>query len=160
MYKNDKLKQITCIENLEENGETFDQLTGMIKNGVAGSAVREMLSWGAVSDLDPYTYQNILDSASNFNERIVYDDGEYVLTANEDNIVLYQYFNMILKDKLGNDIEIGDKVIWVDPDIEGRDLNRVWTIFDIQSEELVKIEDDFSEAEVLPSELILAKVIL
>ena len=66
MNKNDKLKQITCIENLEENGETFDQLTGMIKNGVAGSAVREMLSWGAVSDLDPYTYQNILDSASNF----------------------------------------------------------------------------------------------
>lgn len=160
MNKNDKLQQITCIEKLDDNKDTFDQLTGMIKNGIAGSAVREMLSWGAKSDLDPYTYENILGAASQFNERIVYDDGEYVLTANNTMIVLYQYINIILKDKLGNDIEIGDEVIWVDPDIEGRDLNRVWTIFDIQSEELVKIEDDFSEAEVLPSELILAKVIL
>ena len=61
---------------------------------------------------------------------------------------------------LGDELEIGDKVLWADPDDDARDLNRVWEVYDIQSEELVKIttgeptDEGYSEAEVNPSELV------
>jgi hypothetical protein len=91
MNKNDTLKQITCIERLDDNAKTFDELTKHIKLGRPDFAVFEMASWNAVSDLDPYTYENILEAASQFNERIVYDDGVNLLAANNGIIVLYQY---------------------------------------------------------------------
>ena len=61
---------------------------------------------------------------------------------------------------LGDELEIGDKVLWADPDDDARDLNRVWEVYAIQSEELVKIstgklgEKGYSEAEVPPTELV------
>ena len=91
MNKNDTLKQITCIERLDDNAKAFDWLTEHIKLGRGDVAVREMLTWKGVSDLDPYTYENILEAASQFNERIVYDDGVNLLAANNGIIVLYQY---------------------------------------------------------------------
>jgi hypothetical protein len=91
MNKNDTLKQITCIERLDDNAKTFDELTKHIQSGRPDLAVHEMASWNAVSDLDPYTYENILEAASQFNERIVYDDGVNLLAANNGIIVLYQY---------------------------------------------------------------------
>ena len=157
MYKNDTLKQITCIENLEDNAATFDELTEHIKLGRGDVAVREMLTWKGVSDLDPFDYDQILNLACRLNERIVYDDGVNLLTANNTMIVLYQYESIEVKDRLDNDLELGDEVIWVDPEKEARDLNRVWTIFDVQSEELVRIHDIVSEAEVNPNELISIK---
>ena len=91
MYKNDILRQITCIERLDDNAVYFDKLTKNIQCGRADEAVRDMVGWNAVSDLDPYTYENILEAASQFNEKIVYDDGVYLLAANNVIIVLYKY---------------------------------------------------------------------
>ena len=159
MYKNDTLRQITCIERLDDNATTFDELTKHIKLGRGDVAVTQMLTWKGVSDLDPFDYDEILDHACRLNERIVYDDGVNLLAANNEIIVLYQYESIEIKDRLDNDLELGDGVIWVDPEKEARDLNRVWTIFDVQSEELVKIHDIVSEAEVNPSELISIKAL-
>jgi len=64
------------------------------------------------------------------------------------------------KDMLGDELEVGDKVLWADPDDNARDLNRVWEVYKIHSEELVYIttgelgENGYSEAEVPPSELV------
>ena len=159
MYKNNTLRQITCIERLDDNATAFDELTKHIKLGRGDEAVRQMLSWKAVSDLDPYTYENILEAASQFNERIVYDDGVNLLAANNEMIVLYQYESIEIKDRLDNNLELGDEVIWVDPEKKVRDLNRVWTICDVQSEVLVRIQDILSEEEVNPKELISTKAL-
>ena len=55
-------------------------------------------------------------------------------------------------DRNGKEIEIGSHVIWYDPEIEARDLNRVWTVDDY-TEDIVQISDESSEAEVYPSEI-------
>ena len=159
MYKNNTLKQITCIERLDDNATAFDELAKQIKLGRGDVAVKQMLTWKGVSDLDPFEYGEILDLACRLNERIVYDDGVNLLAASNVIIVLYQYESIEVKDRLDNDLKLGDEVIWVDPEKEARDLNRVWTIFDVQSEELVRIHDIFSEAEVNPNELISIKAL-
>ena len=126
--------------------------------------VREMVGYPK-SDLDPVGYDEIACNAYELNERIVYDDGHYVLTNRENQlIVLYEYPEEEeevpkVTDKFGNKLSVGDKVIWVDPDPVGRDLNRVYEVNDIHSEETIWINDEFSEAEVPPQELILAKVL-
>ena len=154
------LKQIASIENLEENGVFFDELMNCIKKGEAKGAVIELTSesfWGD-SDRDLQTYEDILDSANVLNERIVYDDTHYVLTASKDIITLYEYCT--LTDMLGDELKEGDEVLWADPDDDARDLNRVWEVYEIHSPELVKIstgkvgEKGYSEAEVPPCELV------
>ena len=55
-------------------------------------------------------------------------------------------------DRNNVEIKVGDKVIWYDPEIEARDLSRVWTIDKI-TDENVYISDDFSESEVFANEL-------
>jgi len=55
-------------------------------------------------------------------------------------------------DRNGKQISVGANVKWYDPEEEARDLTRVWQVDDV-SEEIVNISDDYSEAEVLPSEL-------
>ncbi len=55
-------------------------------------------------------------------------------------------------DRNGNEIEIGCHVIWFDPEIDSRDLDRVWTVDDY-TEDVVQISDEYSEAEVYPSEI-------
>lgn len=159
MDKNNTLKQITCIERLEDNATAFDDLAKHIKLGRGDVAVRQMLTWKGVSDLDPFDYGEILDYACRLNERIVYDDGVYLLAANNGIIVLYQYESIKVKDRLDNDLKLGDEVIWVDPEKEARDLNRVWTICDVQSEVLVRIQDILSDEEVNPKELISTKAL-
>jgi hypothetical protein len=151
------LNQVSSIENLEENGEFYDELVKNIKVGRADRVVSEMVMI-AHSDRDTMSYNDLLDSARSLNERIVYDNGLYVLTASNDIITLYEYVGA--EDMLGDELEIGDKVLWADPDDDARDLNRVWEVYAIQSEELVKIstgklgEKGYSEAEVPPSELV------
>lgn len=56
-------------------------------------------------------------------------------------------------DKNNIEIKVGDKVIWYDPAVDARDLNRVWVI-DRITEEIVFISDNFSEAEVFANELL------
>lgn len=56
-------------------------------------------------------------------------------------------------DKNNVEIKVGDKVIWYDPAVDARDLNRVWVI-DRITEEIVFISDNFSEAEVFANELL------
>ena len=56
-------------------------------------------------------------------------------------------------DRNNVEIKVGDKVIWYDPEIDARDLNRVWTIDKI-TDEIVYISDDFSESEVFANELL------
>lgn len=148
------LNQVSSIENLEENGAFFDELVKSIKKGRADAAVNELVTMPR-SDRDTMTYNDLLESARTLNERIVFDNGLYVLTASNDIITLYEYVGA--EDMLGDELEIGDKVLWADPDDEARDLNRVWEVYAIQSEELVCIATDqnyHSEAEVNPNELV------
>lgn len=151
------LKQISCVENTEQNGTFFDRLMEGIKSGNAGYAAKELVVLPN-SDRDLLTYEDILDSARALDERIVYDDMLFVMTASKDIITLYRYCE--LTDMLGDTLEEGDEVLWADPDDDARDLNRVWEVYAIQSEKLVKIatgeptDKDYSEAEVNPSELV------
>lgn len=151
------LNQVSSIENLEENGTFFDELVKGIKEGRADLVVNEMITIPH-SDRDTLSYNDILDSAKRVNERIVFDDGTYLLTASNDIITLYEYVGA--EDMLGDELEIGDEVLWADPDDNTRDLNRVWEVYAIQSEELVKIctgmptNMEYSEAEVPPCELV------
>ena len=154
------LKQIASIENLEENGSFFDGLMNGIKKGDAKCVVSELLTepfWG-VSGRDVQTYEDVLDSANVLDERIVYDDMTYLLTASKDIITLYEYCT--LTDMLGDELKEGDEVLWADPDDDARDLNRVWEVYEIHSPELVRIstgkvgKKGYSEAEVPPCELV------
>ena len=148
------LNQVSSVENLEENGTFFDELIKAIKKGRADAAVNELVTMPR-SDRDTMTYNDLLESVRTLNERIVFDNGLHVLTASKDIITLYEYVGA--EDMLGDELEIGDKVLWADPDDEARDLNRVWEVYAIQSEELVKIYTDqnyHSEAEVNPNELV------
>jgi hypothetical protein len=52
----------------------------------------------------------------------------------------------------GEELHIGDKVVWHDPDEEYRDLTRVYEIFDIQGD-IISISDEYGESEVYSSEL-------
>jgi hypothetical protein len=52
----------------------------------------------------------------------------------------------------GEELHIGDKVVWHDPDEEYRDLTRVYEIFDIQGD-IISISDEYGESEVYASEL-------
>ena len=58
----------------------------------------------------------------------------------------------MVTDKNGKQISVGANVKWYDPQEEFRDLTRVWQVDNV-SEEIVNISDEYSEAEVLPSEL-------
>ena len=151
------LNQVSCVENTEENGVFFDELVKDIKTGNGCCAMKKLVTLPN-SDRDLLTYEDILDSARALDERIVYDDTFYVLTASKDIITLYEYCKV--EDMLGDTLEEGDEVLWADPDDDARDLNRVWEVYAIQSEELVKIatgeptDKDYSEAEVNPSELV------
>lgn len=159
MYRNDILFQVTCIELLDDNASEFNRLANKIKNGRPDEVAVEMLNWKGKSDLDPFTYDDILGIAKSLDERIVFDNSRLLLTYSRGMIILYRYEYFDIKDRLGKSLELGEPVIWADPDEEARDLNRVWTIFDVQSEELVRIHDISSEAEVNPKELISLKSI-
>ena len=160
MRNKNLLVQVTSIERLNENAAVFDKLQTNIKYGRGDEVAREMSGFPR-SDLDPFNYEQIKLGY----ERIVFDNGQYVITNKENElIVLYEYPEeeeevSEVTDKFGNKLSVGDKVIWVDPDPVGRDLNRVYEVNDIYSEETIWINDEFSEAEVPPQELILAKVL-
>lgn len=160
------LNQVTSIENTEENGTFFDEMMNAIKKGESKGVVDELVTLPK-SDRDLLTYEDILDSARTLDERIVYDDMLYVLTASKDIITLYEYCNVT--DMLGDTLEEGEEVLWADPDDSARDLNRTWEVYEIHSPELVKIctgehthyaangckvVGDYSEAEVPPCELV------
>lgn len=52
----------------------------------------------------------------------------------------------------GDKIDVGVKVTWQDPDVENRDLSRVWQVDKINGE-VISISDGYSEAEVTANEL-------
>lgn len=58
----------------------------------------------------------------------------------------------MVKDKRGNEICVGDKVIWYDPEEDARDTSIEWEVFSVNPE-MVRIFCDYGEAEVLPEEL-------
>ena len=60
---------------------------------------------------------------------------------------------MKVKDRKGKALKKGQKVIWFDPEVEARDLSEVYVVDKIYNEEIVLISNDYSEAEVSPSEL-------
>ena len=151
MNKKRYLNQVSSTENCDVNGIWFEGLLKDIKKGRSDLVVGQMLTIRP-SDVATTSYDEILKSAGRLNERIVFDDGHYLLTANEDIIVLYEYVNV--KDRLGNYIEIGDKVIWACSDKNIRDLNRVWIVTEIQLDDVVKIEDELSVAKSIPYNLI------
>ena len=73
------------------------------------------------------------ESLDNFRNHQVFDDGD-VLDMN------------------GNGIYVGEQVLWHDPQEIARDLSRIYTVYRV-SDEVILIADDYSEAEVPPSEL-------
>ena len=58
----------------------------------------------------------------------------------------------IVKDKRGNEICVGDKVIWYDTEKSGRDTSIEWEVFSV-NKEIVGISCNYGKAEVLPEEL-------
>lgn len=52
-------------------------------------------------------------------------------------------------DKNGNEITNGDIVLWTDPETNEK---TEFFVYDIHNEELVKLYNDYSECEALPSE--------
>lgn len=58
-----------------------------------------------------------------------------------------------VKDRFNRPISIGDQVRWYDPQIEYRDLERIYEVTDIQSDEMIWISDDYSDVEVNACEL-------
>ena len=60
---------------------------------------------------------------------------------------------MKIKDRKGKALRKGQKVIWYDPEEDARDLTEVYVVDKIHNEEVVMISNDYSEAEVSPSEL-------
>lgn len=162
MKNNGYLVLVANIENTEENGFTFDEMTQAIKDGNPSSIIPDLDMY---EDFDlkkePITYRQVAENILEYDERIVFDDGKHLIAMHDDFlIVLYKW--VYPHDKLRNTLKLGDEVLWVDPDEEARDLNRTWVIYDIQSDEMVKITTDVyfhSEAEVSPSELILKSVI-
>jgi len=90
MDRKNNLVQVTCIERLTENKNVFDTYLSYIAKGNSNAVVMEMITW-AKSDRNPITYDAVLDLAHSLDERIVYDDGKYVLTSSEVFITLYQY---------------------------------------------------------------------
>lgn len=57
-----------------------------------------------------------------------------------------------MKDRKGNELKVGDCVIWYDPDETTRDTTRIWAIDKINGE-VITISDDYSEAEVYRNEI-------
>jgi hypothetical protein len=91
MRNKNVLVQVTSIESLNDNQFVFNKLQANILHGRGDEVVREIVGYPK-SDLDPYKYNNILDWALITGERIVYDDGHYVLTNRENQlIILYEY---------------------------------------------------------------------
>lgn len=61
----------------------------------------------------------------------------------------------IVVDIDGNEIRNGATVKWYDPDEEARDLDRIYTVWQISSDgDIVRAADEFSEIEAHPSELL------
>ena len=85
---NTMFKQLTSIEHLQDNEETFMRLIENIKEGHGKEVFLEMNTWPK-SDREPLSYSDILMFA-NYGETIVYDDFKHLITANEDVITLYQ----------------------------------------------------------------------
>ena len=85
------LVQVTSIESLNDNQFVFNKLQANILHGRGDEVVREMVGYPK-SDLDPVGYDEIACNAYELNERIVFDNGQYVLTNRENQlIVLYEY---------------------------------------------------------------------
>ena len=62
----------------------------------------------------------------------------------------------MIKDRRGNELKVGDCVLWHDPDETTLDLSRIWGIDEIKGDDentVILISDDFSEAEVYAHEL-------
>ena len=94
MTKNKEIPfvQVTCIERLDDNKSIFDYFIRLIELGYANKVVEEMNTWPK-SDLEAVTYGALLRYEKECDESIVYDDSNYILTANEDIVVLYQRTN-------------------------------------------------------------------
>ena len=80
--------QVTCMERTEETEESFSDMLDSIQNGNHCNVISAMKTW-AKSDLEPKTYTKLLELAEN-GEHIVYDDGEYILTASDTIVILYR----------------------------------------------------------------------
>jgi hypothetical protein len=62
----------------------------------------------------------------------------------------------MVRDRNNKKLNVGDCVLWHDPDPETRDLTRLWGIDKINGDDedsIILISDDFSEAEVFGHEL-------
>ena len=57
-----------------------------------------------------------------------------------------------MKDCNNREINIGDTVIWFDPDLQFRDITRFYDVIKMD-EDLITISDKYTELEVFPNEI-------
>ena len=108
MKNNGYLILVANIENTEENGCAFDEMTQAIKDGNPASIIPDLDMY---EDFDlkkePITYQQVVENILEYDERIVFDDGEHLIAMHDDFlIVLYKWVSAC--DKLGNTLQIND----------------------------------------------------
>ena len=162
MKNNGYLILVANIENTEENGFAFDEMVQAIKGGEPASIICDLEMYEDFNlKKEPITYRQVVENILEYDERIIYDDGEYLIAMHDDFlIVLYEW--VYAHDKLNNALNLGDEILWVNPDEVARDLNRPWIITSIPSIDKVRITSDVyfhSEEEVPASEVILKSVI-
>lgn len=61
-----------------------------------------------------------------------------------------------IKTLCGHELKVGQVVRWLDPEKAARDLSVNWNVDEIVSEEMIRISNDYGQAEVFPDELFLA----
>ena len=81
--------QLTSVECWDDNGKEFNRLLDKIEHGEANYVV-EILKTYPKSDRDTIKYKDILTWAAYDGENIVYYDFNYLLTANNNIMVLYK----------------------------------------------------------------------
>lgn len=123
---------------LGDNGRYFTrQPEGAIQYDNDGKAIKDNWKWVICTDnydlepdygYDKYARFEIVDS---LNEEV---QEELPLTP------------------AGDRIDVGVKVTWRDPDIDNRDMSRIWEVDKINGE-VISISDGYSEAEVTANEL-------
>ena len=94
-------------------------------------------------------FNDFLSHAVYYDEDAIYENRNFARTADalEDAGVEFD-----LLDKDNQVLSEGDQVIWYDPEKSAQDLSRVWTVDSI-GDEIVRISDEYGEAECLPHEL-------
>ena len=148
------------------NCKLFDEQVDFIRIGRPDIAIDAIMrNYRPLENDTLMTYNDVMREVMKYRGRIAFDNGKYMLSIGSGYMTLYCYIGET-SDMLGNNLELGDKVLWANPDDEYRDLNDVWEVGIIYPDGKVRIyliDDSVTYpvlAEVNPSELVLKSSII